>query len=69
MIGSIVVVGVLTHCALLHSIKVAKVNVQYSLIQDLTPYVIKLDHNATEATKNISYAKGEGAIGHSTVTR
>ena len=29
----------------------------------------KLGYNAAEATKNICYAKGEGAVDHSTVTR
>ena len=32
-------------------------------------YKFKLDHNATEATKNICYAKGEGKIPHYAVTK
>ena len=32
-------------------------------------YKFKLGHNATEATKNICSAKGEGTVDHSTVNR
>ena len=32
-------------------------------------YEFKLDHNAMEATKNISCEKGEGPVDHSTVAR
>ena len=72
MVGSILVVGVLIHCALLHSVwvlKVAQINVQCSLIQELMFYEFRLDHSITEATKNICGAKGEGAVDYSTITR
>ena len=65
------VVNALTH-ALLHSmynLKASQMNVQFSLIQELMVYELKLDHNAAETTKTICYAKGEGAVDHSTVTR
>ena len=32
-------------------------------------YEFELSHNATKATKNICYAKNEGAVDPSTVTR
>ena len=41
MIGSIVVVGALAHCALLHymsDLKAAQMNEQHSLIQELMPW-------------------------------
>ena len=72
MVGSIVVVGVLTCCALLNSVcnlKGAQINIQCNLIQELMLYKFKLVHNATEATKNICCAKGKGAVDHSSVTR
>ena len=43
--------------------------VQYILIQELMLYKFKQGHNAMEATKNISCAKGEGIVDHWTVTR
>ena len=54
------VVGVLTHCALLHSmhdLKAAQVYVYQSLIQKLMLHEFKLGHNTTEATKNICCVK------------
>ena len=65
VVGSIVIVGALTCCALLHSLcdlKDMQMNVQYSIIWEIMLYEFKLCHKAAEATKNISYAKGQGAI-------
>ena len=70
VVGSIMVVGALTHCALLHlvcDLKAALMNVQCSLIKKLMLYKFSLGHKATEATKIICYAKGDGAVGHSSV--
>ena len=72
VISSIVVVGGLRCCALLHSVsdlKATQMNVQHSLIQELLLYKFELGHKATEATKNICCAKDEGTVGHSMVTR
>ena len=47
MFGCIVVVGVLTYCALLHSVddlKAALINVQHSLIWGLMLYMFKVDY-------------------------
>ena len=44
-------------------------NVQCSLIQELMVYEFELGHNSAEATKNISCAKSEGIVDHSTETR
>ena len=63
-VGSIVVVGALTCCALLHSIcdlKATQMNVPHSLIQKLMLYKFKLGQNTAETTKNICCAKCEGA--------
>ena len=72
MVGSIVVVGALTHCALLHSIcdlKVALINVQHCLIWELLIYDLKLGHNVMEITKNISCVKGDGTLDHKTINQ
>ncbi len=56
MVGSIVVVGALTCCALLHSmcdLKVTQMNMQHNLIQELMLYEFELDYITVEATKNI----------------
>ena len=37
-------------------------NVQQILIQECMLYKFKLDHNATEAAKNICCVKGEDAV-------
>ena len=53
--GCVVVVGMLTRGALIHSVFVLKavwMRVEHSLIQELL-YEFELDHNTTEATKNI----------------
>ena len=72
MIGSIVVVGVLTRCALLHStcdLKAIRSNVQCCLIWELMLYAFELGHNDIETTKNIFCTKGEGSVDHRMVTR
>ena len=51
----IVVVGTLTHCAMLQSmydLKSTQVNTQHSLIQQLILYEFKLGHNVIEVAKN-----------------
>ena len=72
MVGSIVVVGALTHCVLLNSmwdLKAAQMNLHFSLIWELIVYAFKLCHNAVKATKILCGTKDKIAIDHSTVTR
>ena len=72
MVGSIMVVGALTHYALLPSmydLKTTQMNVPHSLIQELMPHKFELGHNVKETTKNICCAKGEGTVDHTTITR
>ena len=72
MVGNIVLVGVLTHCALLHSVydlKAAQINMQCCLIWDLILYKFELGHNTSQASKNICCIKSDDAGDHSTVTR
>ena len=72
MVGSIVVVGMLTHCTLFLSIcdlKETQMNMQHSLIWELRLYEFKLSHNVTEAVENICCAKDEDAVDVSVVTR
>ena len=69
---SIMVIGVLTCCALLHSmcdLKATQMNMQCSLIWKLMLYEFKLDYNTVDATKNICGTKYGGTIDHNTVTR
>ena len=40
-------------------------NIQSILIQELVLNEFKQGHNATEATRNICFAKGESTVGHS----
>ena len=68
MIGSIVVVGVLTFWAL-HSVKTEQMNMQNCLIWELMFYKFKLDCNTKEVTKNVSCAQSEGTVDCSIVTR
>ena len=71
MVDSVVVVGMLIHDALLHSVcdlKAAKINMQHSLISELILYKFKLGHNTTETTKNFCGIKSEGTIDNS-ITR
>ena len=67
MLGSIVVVDVLTSGELLHPVydlKAAPINVQCSQIREFTLYPFELGLNATEATKN----RDEGPVDQRTVT-
>ena len=61
VVDSIMVVGVLTHCAFLLSVcgmKTAQINVQRnSLIQEFMFYEFELGHDTEEATKNIFVGK------------
>ena len=71
VVGSIVVVGALPYCALLHCVcdlKSSQMNMQFGLIWEFMFYEFKLGHNDTELIKNIWYVKGEGAV-DCTVTR
>ena len=70
VVGGIMVVGVLMRCAHCFTpcdLKALLMNVQHSLIWELMLCGFELDHNVTEAMKNICYAKGEGAVDHSMV--
>ena len=58
--GSIMVIGVFIHCALLHSVcdlKATLINMQPSLIWELILYKIELVHNAMKITKCICCRK------------
>ena len=69
MVGSIVVVGVLTYWVLFSTVcelKAAQMNIQYCLIWEFIFYEFKLGHNAGETTKNV---KAEDTVDHSMVTR
>ena len=44
-------------------------NVQHSLIREHKPYEFEQDHNAADATKNISSEEDKGVVDYSTVTR
>ena len=65
------VVGAVTHVLLyfVYDLKITKMHIQCSLIQKLMFYEFKMGYNTTEATKNICYVKGEGAVDHNTETR
>ena len=72
VVVSIMVDAALTYSALLYfmyDLKIAQMNIQYTLIQELILYKFKIGHNALEATKNICCGKDEGTVDHSTVTR
>ena len=72
VVGSIVVVGVLTSGALLQSkcdMKAIQMNVQCSLIREVKLYRCKLGHNTAKAIKDICCTKVERTVDHSTVTR
>ena len=60
-VHSITVVGVLTSCAVLHSVfnlKASKMNMQFSLIQEFMFYDFEQDHDTMEATEKIWYQNG-----------
>ena len=70
MSGSIIVIGMLIHYTLLHSVcdlKVAQMNVQCSLIWELMFCQFEQGQNTIEVTKNICCAKIE--VNPSTVTK
>ena len=72
MVGSIELLRVQTRCTLLHSmcdLKATQMNVQGSLIRKLIYYKFEVGHNTVGAIKSIYFAKGEGTVDHSTVTR
>ena len=72
VIGSIVVFGVLTYCALLHSeqvLKATQMNIQCNLIWELLLYKFQVGYNAVEATKIICCTNCEVPVDHNTVTR
>ena len=50
-------------------LKAEQVNMYHSLIWQFILYKFELDHNAKSITRNICFAKGEGAVNNSTVTR
>ena len=55
MVGSILIVGALTRCALIHSMcdsKTAQNNMQCNLIGKLAFHEFELGHYAVEAAKN-----------------
>ena len=62
VICNIVVVNVLTLCALLHSMndfKAIQMTMQRSWIREFMLYEFKLGDNIAEATKNICFSKGK----------
>ena len=68
VVGSIVVVGALTRCALLPSVcdlKSTQTIVQRSLIRELMIYKFELGYNPAEETKNIFCLKSEGTVDNS----
>ena len=63
--NTVVVVGALTCCALLHSVcdlKVEQMNLRRSLNRELTLYESEVGQNAVEVTKSIYSTKVEGAF-------
>ena len=50
-------------------LKAPQINVQCSLLLEIMLNEFKLDHNAMEATKNICFAKDDGATDYCMVTR
>ena len=61
------VIGMLTFCALLYSmcnLKAIQMNMQCSLIWELTVYEFEQGYKGRETTKNICCAKGEGTVDH-----
>ena len=71
VVGSITVVDALTCCAFFHSMwfKSHTNKCATCLIQEFMLYKFKLIQNATESTKNICWAKGEGIVVYSIVNR
>ena len=72
VVGSIVIVGALRCCALLHSVydlEATQMNLQRCLTREIMLCEFELSHNTAEATKDIHYAKSEGVVDHSTIIR
>ena len=72
MVDSIVVVGVLAHCVLLHSmcdLKATQINMLCGLIWELMLYKFKLGLNTAETTKYIYWAKNDSLVILSRVIR
>ena len=72
VVRSILIVGVLTFHALLHStcdLKAAQMNMQCDLIWESMLFKFKLGHDAMEASKSICYVQSEDTVDHSTVIR
>ena len=66
------VVGVLTHYALLHCVsdlKASQMNVQRILICKLMLYEFKMGYNVVKATRNICDARDKGSVDHSKIIR
>ena len=58
----------LARCAWIHSVcdlEASQMNRKHGLIWELMLYKFEMSHDATEATKNIFYVKGEGVDDHS----
>ena len=72
MVGSIMVVGVLTCCTSLQpmwDLKSTQRKQQYSLIRKPMLFKFKLNHYAMEVTENNCYTKGEGTVDYTISTR
>ena len=70
MVGSIVVLGVLTCCALLYfvcNLKLAQMDMQHR-IPGFMLHEFELSHNTAEETKNICCTKDKSTVDLSTVT-
>ena len=66
------VISALPPCVLLHPVRAlnaTQMNVQPCLIREPELYEFKLRHYVVDATKNICFEKGEGALDQSTATR
>ena len=71
VVASIMLVGALTHCALLHSVcdlKAVQTNVHHSLLRELLYEFELIHYAAAEASRNICCAKGESTVDHGIVT-
>ena len=72
VVGSIVVVGAMTRCALLNSVfdlKTAQMNVPHRLTWELMLHKFELGHIVAEVTKNIYCTKDGGTVDHRIVSR
>ena len=64
------IIGVLIHSVFLHFVRDLKAATdKIVILSNSGSYAFKLSHNITEATKNISCEKSEGAIDQSTITK